>query len=88
MLWSVLYEEGWLFLWPDDEGDETLGVSNNYQIMFHVLNFTTKIILFLAYDFGFIDQTIYNSSFYVLEMIRFKLQIMSCMSKYLVNLCG
>jgi hypothetical protein len=55
--------------------NQTPWMSIKRQIMFYGFYFLTKIFLFMAKDFGSVDQTTEDSSLNVLSVVGFEIQI-------------
>jgi hypothetical protein len=54
--------------------------------MSYVLSFTVEILLILTYDLCSTDQTMNDSLFHVIWVVRLEVQIMTCMSRFPVNI--
>jgi hypothetical protein len=67
---------------------QILWIFTEHQIMFYVSNFVVEILLILTYDLHSVDQTVNNSPFYVMWVVRIEVQITTSMSILLIHFCG
>jgi hypothetical protein len=86
--WYIISEEGWLLLKGFIMVSEFLWVFIKCQIMSYVVNFLVEILLILTYDRGCTDQTMNDSPFRMMWVVGVEVQIMTCMSTFLVHFYG
>jgi hypothetical protein len=67
---------------------EFLWIFIKHQIMSYVLNYVVEILLNLTYDLGSSDQTMKDSLFHALWVVWLQVQIMTCMSRFLIHFHG